>query len=77
MPQMITLPIELYLPLNIIIYLNYYHGVIRTLISKYQKFMTYLLVNMIFYIVNLLFFNKKLLNVKPTYETKYGLFIIY
>ena len=41
-PHTIVLPIELYPPKNI------YVGVIRTLNNKYQKFMTYLLVNNIF-----------------------------
>ena len=43
-PQTVVLPFELYPP----IFLYCYVEVIRTPISKYQKFMTYLLVHNIF-----------------------------
>ena len=42
-PHTVVLPIELYPPLVDKTYF-YYVGVIRTLIGKYQKFMTYRLV---------------------------------
>ncbi len=47
-PHTVVLPIELYPPLYIHIYINSYVEVIRTPMSKYQKFMTYLLVYNIF-----------------------------
>lgn len=47
-PHTVVLPIELYPPLVNKIYL-YYVGVIRTLIGKYQKFMTCRLVYNIFF----------------------------
>ena len=50
-PHTVALPIELYYPNIIIIYnKSIYVGAIRTLNSKYQKFMTYLLVDNIYII---------------------------
>ena len=65
-PHTVALPIELYPPNK------YYVGVIRTLNSKYQKFMTYPLVHKIFRLntpkSELSFLRRSLKQKYPTYH---------